>query len=569
MAAEWMILVLFLLIAVFLLSGYPVALVLAGASVLCALLAYALGLFDLGLLRAIPSRLYGIAQNPILLTIPMFILMGNILERSGVASDLLAALSALLRGMRGGLGCAVVLVGVLMGASTGIVGATVVTLGIFALPSLLKEKYPAEFSSGLICATGTLGQLVPPSIILILLGDTLSASWQNTQLRLNNFSPSVISVGDLFAAALFPSLMLGAMYLVYVLWTQRSSRTPLAEVAANAIATREATAQELAGVAQEAGVQEAAGVQKVTGMREAGVRGTVGVPEDAVMQEAAVARGEAQRSQEGAVGVPKAVPAGDVAMDGASVAAVAEQAVSSGGVGVDGASVVAVAVPMAGGRMWMAILFPCALIVAVLGSIIAGIAAPSEASAVGVLAAIAVAKFKGVLSADLLREAAHATVKTSAMIFLILIGASFFSLVFRGLGGDDVVHTLAADIGAAGISPWWIFILVMLLMFALGFVLDFIEIIYIVVPVVVPLLTAAGFDPLWLGVMICVNLQTSFLTPPFGFSLFYYRSIAPASIATTQIYKGVIPFIVIQLLALVVLALFPEIATWLPTAIYG
>ncbi|MCA8837488.1 MAG: TRAP transporter large permease subunit, partial [Proteobacteria bacterium] len=359
----------FLLIAVFLLSGYPVALVLAGASVLCALLAYALGLFDLGLLRAIPSRLYGIAQNPILLTIPMFILMGNILERSGVASDLLAALSALLRGMRGGLGCAVVLVGVLMGASTGIVGATVVTLGIFALPSLLKEKYPAEFSSGLICATGTLGQLVPPSIILILLGDTLSASWQNTQLRLNNFSPSVISVGDLFAAALFPSLMLGAMYLVYVLWTQRSSRTPLAEAAANAIATREATAQELARVAQEAGVQEAAGVQKVTGMREAGVRGTVGVPEDAVMQEAAVARGEAQRSQEGAVGVPgqavmqeaavargeaqrsqegavgvpEAVPAGGVAMDGASVAAVAEQAVSSGGVGVDGASVAAVA----------------------------------------------------------------------------------------------------------------------------------------------------------------------------------------------------------------------------------
>ena len=532
MAAEWMILVLFLLIAVFLLSGYPVALVLAGASVLCALLAYALGLFDLGLLRAIPSRLYGIAQNPILLTIPMFILMGNILERSGVASDLLAALSVLLRRIRGGLGCAVVLVGVLMGASTGIVGATVVTLGIFALPSLLKEKYPAEFSSGLICATGTLGQLVPPSIILILLGDTLSASWQNTQLRLNNFSPSVISVGDLFAAALFPSLMLGAMYLAYVLWTQRSSRAPVARTAANAITTQGATT-----------------VQEDAVMQEAAAQGTVQSPQEGAAQEAAGAREAAQRGQAGAVGVPmQAVPT-----VGAPMGAELMQAVP----------------PMAGARMWMAIVFPCALIVAVLGSIIAGIAAPSEASAVGVLAAMVVARFKGVLSAELLRGAAHATVKTSAMIFFILIGASFFSLVFRGLGGDDVVHTLAADIGAAGISPWWIFILVMLLMFALGFVLDFIEIIYIVVPVIVPLLTAAGFDPLWLGVMICVNLQTSFLTPPFGFSLFYYRSIAPASIATTQIYKGVIPFIVIQLLALVLLALFPGVATWLPAAIYG
>ena len=466
MGAEWLIPLLFALVAMFLLSGHPVAFALAGASLLCALMGAAFGLFDLALLRAIPSRAFGIAQNPILLTIPMFVLMGNILERSQVANDLLAALSQLLRSWRGGLGCAVVLVGVLMGASTGIVGATVVTLAIFALPTLRREGYPDSFSSGLITATGTLGQLVPPSIILILLGDTLSSSWQETQLRMGNFAPSVISVGDLFAAALLPALALAGLYLAYVLI---SSRRP--------------------GFGAASALKEGEGAPAATGM--------------------------------------------------------------------------------SGPRMWLAIVFPTALIVAVLGSIIAGIAAPSEASAVGVLAALAIAKAKGMLKIDMLREALHSTLLVSAMIFMILIGASIFSLVFRGLGGDEMVHQIAALVGEHGINRWVAFMLVMLLIFVLGFVLDFIEIIYIVVPIVVPLLAVLGFDPLWLGIMIGINLQTSFLTPPFGFSLFYYRSIAPPSISTWQIYRGAVPFIGIQLLCLALVAFFPELATWLPEAIYG
>jgi tripartite ATP-independent transporter DctM subunit len=455
----WMALLLFATVVVVLLAGFPVAFTLGGTALAYAVIGLFMGAFDISYLDAIPSRIFGIMSNQTLVAVPLFVFMGVMLERSRLAENLLDTLSALFGRLRGGLAIAVTLVGMLLAASTGIVGATVVTMGLLSLPSMLKRGYDPSVASGTICAAGTLGQIIPPSIILVLLGDVLSSAYQQAQLNQGIYSPETVSVGELFAGALLPGLMLVGLYLSWLLLL--------------------------------------------------------------------------------AVFRPSWMPP-HVAGDPTDETALAT-------------------------RVLKAMIPPLFLILAVLGSIIAGIATPTEAAAVGSVGAMILAASQGHLNFECLREVVHRTARVSSMVFLILVGASVFSLVFRGFGGDEVVRHLLSSLPGGVVGA---VLVVMLVMFLLGFVLDFIEITFVVVPIVGPVLLAMGLDPVWLGVMIAINLQTSFLTPPFGFSLFYLRGVAPREVATTDIYKGVIPFVVIQLLALALLAAWPSLATWLPDQVY-
>ncbi|MGA1462302.1 MAG: TRAP transporter large permease [Steroidobacteraceae bacterium] len=452
---EWLAIVLLLCVILALLAGYPVAFTLAGLSLLFAGAASLVGAFDLSYLEALPSRLFGIMNNSNLIAVPLFILMGVVLEKSRIAADLLETLGQLFGGRSGGLAYSVVVVGALLAASTGIVGASVVTMGLLALPVMLRNGYDPRLASGTICASGTLGQIIPPSIILVLLGDVMSSAHQQAQLRLGNYAPEAVSVGDLFLGALLPGLLLVALYLAYIAW--RAWRAP------------------------------------------------------------------------------------------ASMPPMA-----SGGVAVSW------------GKVLHALLAPLSLILAVLGSILAGMATPSEAAAVGAVGAMLLAGLRRELSLVRLGEATRATLQSSAMVFMILIGASVFSLVFRGLGGDTLVHGWLEALPG---GYWGALAIVMLVMFLLGFIIDFIEITYIVVPIAAPALLALGMDPIWLGVMIALNLQTSFLTPPFGFALFFLRGVAPAELRTRDLYRGAWPFVAIQLLMVATVAAWPSLATWLPSAI--
>jgi tripartite ATP-independent transporter DctM subunit len=379
------------------------------------------------------------------------------LEKSRVAENLLGAMSQLFGQYRGGLALSVVLVGMLLAASTGIVGATVVTMGLLSLPTMLKQGYAPSFAAGTICATGTLGQIIPPSIALVLLGDVLSSAYQQAQLRMGIFSPESVSVGDLFVGAMVPGLLLVAMYLLYVLavsWLQ-----------------------------------------------------------------------------------PNKVP-------------LRSQATNTGGIML----------------LLGALLPPLILILLVLGSILGGFATPTEAAGVGASGSIVLAIMQKQLSMSKLQEVMLNTTKVTAMVFLILIGASVFSLVFRGYGGDLLIEAIFNDLPGGVLSAMF---LVMVVIFLLGFILDFIEITFVVVPLVAPVLFTMGIDPIWLGIMIAVNLQTSFLTPPFGFALFYLRGVAPPQVKTSHIYQGVLPFVLMQLAILVAMAIWPEIVTWLPKILYG
>jgi tripartite ATP-independent transporter DctM subunit len=447
-------LLLFALVCLILLAGFPVAFTLAGVSLMFAAVVSLFGGFDLYLLETIPNRLYGVMTNATLIAVPLFIFMGVIMEKSKVAEDLLTSIAKLFGRMKSGLGLSVVIVGALLAASTGIVGATVIAMGLISLPAMLKRGYPQEISTGLICATGTLGQIIPPSIALVILGDVLSSAYQQSQLSLGNFAAKTISVGDLFIAAIVPGLILVVAYAIYfVLFVRVSSD----------------------GQSQD---QEDLEVSKLI----------------------------------------------------------------------------------------RSLLPPFALIFIVLGSIISGVASPTEAAGIGALGAMLIAWSSGKLSGGVLKEATRQTAFITTMVFLILIGASIFSLVFRGLGGEEIINEIFNAIPGGLFGAM---LLVMVMVFLLGFILDFIEISFVVVPIVGPVLMAMGADPLWLGIMLAVNLQTSFLTPPFGFALFYLRGIAPESIATESIYKGVIPFIVIQIGLLILLAIFPDIVTKLPSIIYS
>ena len=453
-----MSLCLFLAAVLSLLAGFPVAFTLAGVALIFALIGIMTGIFDPAFLGAFPSRIFGIMSNETLIAVPVFVFMGVMLERSKLADQLLQALAQLIYRIPGGLGLAVLIVGTLMAASTGIVGATVVTMGLLSLPTMLRNRYAPSIATGTICAAGTLGQIIPPSIVLILLADVLSNAYQQAQLQIGIFSPETISVGELFAGALLPGLLLVGLYMVYL--------AALAFIK------------------------------------------------------------------------PSTMPAIEQ-VEGEDVSLVNLLGLLAG---------------------------PLLLIVAVLGSILMGLATPTEAAAVGATGAMLLALKQKQLSISTLRDVVYQSARVSAMVFMILIGASLFSLVFRGYGGDEYVQSLLTNLpgGQAGAL-----LIVMLVLFLLGFILDFIEITYVVIPIVGPVLLAMGIDPVWLGVMIAINLQTSFLTPPFGFSLFYLRGVAPPEIETSSIYKGVIPFIIIQLLMLVLLVLWPALATWLPAAIYS
>ncbi|GBF30871.1 C4-dicarboxylate TRAP transporter large permease protein DctM [bacterium MnTg04] len=458
----WIAGLMFISVVLVLLAGYPVAFTLSGVALLFALGGALLGVFDPAFLHTMPSRIFGIMGNQTLIAVPLFVFMGVMLERSRIAESLLDTLSLLFGPLRGGLGFSVTLVGMLLAASTGIVGATVVTMGLLSLPTMLRRGYDPAVAAGTICASGTLGQIIPPSIILVMLGDVLSSSYQQAQLAQGIFSPKTLSVGDLFAGALIPGLLLVGLYLLWLALVAFFRPQAMPAISAS---EREAM------------------------------------------------RGKSLLRQ-----------------------------------------VVLVLLP------------PLLLILAVLGSILAGLATPTEAAAVGAAGATAMALQRKQLDVGRLREVMRTTTRVSSMVFMILLGASFFSLVFRGFGGDEAVRAVLENLPGGVIGSM---LVVMALMFLLGFVLDFIEITFVVVPIVAPILLAMGLDPVWLGVMFAINLQTSFLTPPFGFALFYLRGVAPDSVSTTAIYRGVIPFVCIQLVALLLLALWPELATWLPARIYG
>jgi len=455
---EWIALLLFLSVIVVLLAGFPVAFTLGGTALIFAGIGVVTGNFNDALLTGLPNRVFGIMNNETLVAVPLFVFMGVTLERARIAEDLLDTLSSLFGSLRGGLGISVTMVGMLLAASTGIVGATVVTMGLLSLPTMLRRGYSPEISAGTICASGTLGQIIPPSIILVMLGDVMTSAYQQAQLEMGIFSPKTVSVGDLFAGALIPGLLLVLLYVAYIVIV--------------------------------------------------------------------------------AIFRPSAMPAHVRSPD---------ERVS----------------------IWQvlhALLPPLLLIFAVLGSILAGLATPTEAAGVGAMGALILAVGRRALSLARLQEVMQSTLRISSMVFLILIGASVFSLVFRGYGGDEAVRGLLESLPGGVVGA---VIVVMLVMFLLGFVLDFIEITFVVVPIVGPVLLAMGLDPVWLGIMIAINLQTSFLTPPFGFALFYLRGVAPPEVTTPQIYRGVIPFVAIQLFALILLAAFPDLVTWLPHQIYG
>ncbi len=459
---EWMAFGMFGAVCVLLMLGYPVALTLAGTALIFAFTGDLMGLFDVSFLEALPNRLYGVMTNETLLAVPLFVFMGVMLERARIAEELLDTMAMLFGGLRGGLAISVTVVGMLLAASTGIVGATVVTMGLLSLPTMLRRGYDPALSCGTICASGTLGQIIPPSIVLVLLGDVMSSAFQQAQLKMGIFSPETVSVGDLFVGALIPGLLLVAMYIVYLIlmaWLRPASSPAIPESERRLINRKQLLL-----------------------------------------------------------------------------------------------------------RMIKVLIPPILLIVAVLGSILGGLATPTEAAAVGAIGAVILAVANRQFTLKRLIEVMRSTTEVTCMVYFILIGASVFSLVFRGFGGDDAVHEFLTTL------PGGVFmavLLVMLVMFLLGFVLDFIEIVFVVVPIVGPVLLALGLDPVWLAIMMAINLQTSFLTPPFGFSLFYLRGVAPDSIKTMQIYRGVVPFILIQLIMLGLLALMPGLATWLPKVVYG
>ncbi len=440
---------LFVVVASVLMLGFPVAFTLGGVSLWFAFAGWLAGWFDATFIMAMPERIYGIMRNSTLMAVPVFIFMGLVLEKAKLAQSLLENMAALLGGAKGGLGFSLLIVGTLLAASTGIVGATVVTLSLLAMPVMKKNGYDESLSAGTICATGTLGQIIPPSIVLVLLGDVLSNAYQQAQINQGIFSPKTVSVGDLFLGAIVPGLILVSAYALYWLYVilRFPDKAPAGKKTSNAIST-----------------------MQILG----------------------------------------------------------------------------------------SLLPPLLLIIAVLGSIISGIATPTEAASVGAIGALVLALFKGQLNKKILLEISQEAVKVSAMIFMILIGAALFSLTFKGFHGDEIIRHFLSHLPG---GKYTAFMIVMLVMFLLGFILDFIEITFVIIPIVGPILLMLGFEPVWLGIMFAINLQTSFLTPPFGFALFYLQGAT--KIDSIKLYKGVLPFIIIQLLVLALLMWQPKLTNLL------
>ena len=438
-------LILLLLICSALLIGYPVAFTLAGVSILFALICIPFGVFDPTIFKSIPIRIFGIMNNVTLLAVPLFIFMGTILEKSGIAAKMLENMAAAFRKTKGGLSISIIIVGALLAASTGIVGATVVTMGLMSLPILVNQGYEKSFSAGLVASTGTLGQIIPPSIALVLLGDVMSNAYQRAQNDMGIFSQKTVTVGDLFIGAVIPGIMICLGYLFYTMYKNKSNLNIK-------------------------NYSDGKGINKV--------------------------------------------------------------------------------------HLFKTLALPVTLIFLVLGSIFAGIATPTEAAAIGAFGALVIAFINRKINLSFIKETSEKTAVVSTMIFSILIGASIFSLIFRSVGGDELINLIFSSLPGGSYTA---LIFVLLVIFLLGFILDFIEICYVIVPLIAPPLLIMGFDPVWLAILFAVNLQTSFLTPPFGFSLFYLRGVADESIQTSEMYKGVIPFIFIQLLILFLILLFPNL----------
>ena len=448
---EFFSILLFVLLAVFLLAGYPVALTLAGTAIIVGFIGYLADLFPLVLLNVLPNRIFGLVTNETLIAVPLFIFMGVMLEKSGIASSLLENMSKLWGKIKGGHVYSVLIVGVLMAASTGIVGATVVTMGILSLPIMLKWHYNKKISAGIICASGTLGQIIPPSIVLVLLADIFQGANEQASQITGDLAPTPVSSVDLFAGAILPGMLLVIMYIFWIFICS--------------------------------------------------------------------------------IFKPEIFPI-----------------IKNSNEKIDL------------GSLFFTILPPILLIILVLGSILFGIATPTESASFGALGSLIIA-FKRGITNEILKSACIETLKINSMVFFILFGASLFSLVFRGFGGDLMVESFLTDIPGAKINS---LIIVMITIFILGFFLDFFQIVFVIVPIVGPSLISMGYDPVWLAIMFAINLQTSFLTPPFGFALFYLRGVAPKEIKTSDIYSGVIPYILIQILTLLILFKFPLIVTWLP-----
>jgi tripartite ATP-independent transporter DctM subunit len=436
--AAWM----FLALTILLLIGFPVTFTLLGTALTFGLIGFGWDFFNL-----LPLRIWGRMQNVTLIAVPLFVFMGVMFERSGLAEELLETMGILFGRLRGGLAISVVVVGALLGASTGIVGATVVTMGLLAVPTMLRRGYNKELATGTVSASGTLGQIIPPSIVLVLIGDIVG-----------------VSVGDLFMGAVLPGFLLVGLFITYIIIV-------------------------------------------------------------------AIIR-------------PQDAPA------------------------VSKAELAAISARQLVARVTKALLPPMFLIVAVLGSIFAGIASPTEAAAVGAVGAGLLTVLNGKFNLKLLREVMLSTTRLTCMVFIILCGAAAFGLVFRGLGGDTIVREFLGGI-AHKYSHTAVLAIVMLLIFFIGFFLDFIEITFIHVPVLAPIMIDFGYDPIWFCVLLAVNLQTSFLTPPFGFSLFYLKAVTPPEVTTGHIYRGIIPFVLFQMIGLAIVVLFPQLATWLPKLVYG
>jgi tripartite ATP-independent transporter DctM subunit len=457
MTPEILSIIMFFITLGLLLFGFPVAFTLAGSALIFAFIGDALEIFNFRMIGFFPQRVFGTMINEPLVAVPLFIFMGIMLEKTKIASGLLQSIGELFGATKGGLGIGVVLVGMLLAASTGIVGATVVTMGMLSLPSMMKAGYDQKISTGTICAAGTLGQIIPPSIVLVLLASILQGANEEAALLRGDLAPDPVTAIDLFAGALLPGLMLVVMFVIFIYFYARIFPTTCPPI-------------------------------------------------------------ETSKSRK------------QIYYDA-----------------------------------FKSVFPPIILIVLVLGSILFGVATPTESASVGAIGAAIIAYTKGELTFQNLKETSLGTVKLSSFVFVILIGASMFSLVFRGFGGDEMIEHFLGNLPGGLYGALFV---VMIAIFLLGFFLDYIEIIFVIVPLVGPVLIAYGADPLWLGILISLNLQTSFLTPPFGFSLFFLRGVAPKEIQTKNIYRGVIPYIGIQVLAIFIVGFFPSIATWLPRLLF-
>ena len=509
-------------LCLFVLSGAPIAFVLAGTAALFAVLGWWLGVLNFNLIGALPMRVFSTMNSETLVAIPLFVFMGMVLERARIAEDLLRTMGALFGRLRGGLGVSVTLVGALLAASTGIVGATTVTMGLMALPVMLRYGYGPSYSSGIICSAGTLGQIIPPSTVLIIMGEVLASAYQQSQQAQGNFASEALSVGQLFAGSLLPGFMLVAIYITYqliVAWL-RPEVAPALPPEALTIDGKEATLSDVL----RALVPPLALIVAVLGSILGGIATATEAASVGAVGATLLAGLRSERHQ-----WPVWIAVGGLAV----------------------LMFLAVNFDLRPGRLDAPEIDGTILNAALVVAAISGLAL--------------LFVWRGIWQGDVLKPAMVSTARTTSMIFTIVIGALLFSLVFRGLGGDARIKDLleAAPGGAHGAM-----LVVLVMMFFLGMFLDYVEITIIAIPVVGPPILAAGIDPIWFGVMIAMVLQTSFLTPPVGYTLAYLRSVAPPSVTTQAIWLGAVPFIGLQLLAVVIIYFFPALATWLPGLLF-